>query len=128
MAEKEWAFVEGAWYYFGTDRKAASGWMQNEAGKWYYLNTTSKKMETGWLKTADGKWYYLDKNNGDMKTGWQKTEDGKWYFMNGKTGEMMTGWIWVNQKYYYLDGTGACAINTVTPDGYTVDETGAWVK
>ncbi len=128
MAEKEWVFVEGAWYYFGSDRKAVSGWIQNEGGKWYYLNPESKKMETGWVEMADGKWYYLDKENGEMRTGWQRMEEGDWYFMNPKTGEMMTGWICVEEKYYYLDETGVCAMNTVTPDGYRVDETGMWIK
>lgn len=128
MAEKEWMFVEGAWYYFGSDKKAVSGWIQNEGGKWYYLNPESKKMETGWVEMADGKWYYLDKENGEMRTGWKIMEEGNWYFMNPKTGEMMTGWICVEEKYYYLDETGVCAMNMVTPDGYRVDETGMWIK
>ena len=39
-----------------------------------------------------------------MKTGWQRTADGKWY---------------------YMYASGEMAVNTVTPDGYNVDASGA---
>ena len=47
----------------------AEGWVQEENGSWYYLNSNGS-MVTGWVKVS-GKWYYL-KSNGAMVTGWQK--------------------------------------------------------
>ena len=41
---------------------------------------------------------------------------------------MQTGWLNDNDKWYYLDQTGALAINTTTPDGYTVNADGEWVE
>ena len=45
---------------------------------------------------------------------------------------MLTGWQWVRGadgwcRCYYMDKSGACQIGGVTPDGYTVDGTGAWI-
>ena len=71
-------------------------------------------METGWL-TDGGNLYYLhtvsDGYKGSMYTGWHCI-DGKWYYFNTVS-----------------DGTlGRLFVNSVTPDGYTVDENGAWVQ
>ena len=46
---------------------------------------------------------------------------------------MMTGWQFVDGQWYYLSPQvggplGACAVDTVTPDGYRVDANGAWVR
>ena len=57
--------------------------------------------------------------------GWQFIE-GSWYLYS-ETGEILTGWQYVNDKWYYMDPAGRCLLNTTTPDGYTVDATGAWV-
>ena len=59
-----------------------------------------------------------------------------WFYFNAY-GYMLTGWQWIKgndgrARCYYLnpnkDNTlGACLIGpAVTPDGYTVDENGAW--
>jgi len=53
-------------------------------------------------------------------------DHGTWTLRDFK-GNVMTGWQQVDGKWYYLDTkTGKCFMNTVTPDGYRVDETGAW--
>jgi polygalacturonase len=100
--KEEWAKVNGAWYYFGQTGYMSTGWNQ-----------------------VQGVWYYME-SSGAMKTDWVLT-DGKWYFMN-QNGSMATGWVHVNNKWYYLNQTGECYINTVTPDGYQVNEDGAWVN
>ncbi len=64
-------------------------------------------MEIGWLKSpVSRKWYYWDLKNGNMKTGWQQ----------------------VSSKWYYIDSTGAMMANTITPDGYKVNEKGEWIQ
>ncbi len=53
-------------------------------------------------------------------------ENGSWFLKNNK-GEILKGWQFVDDKWYCLDiETGACLIDTITSDGYRVDETGAW--
>ena len=85
---------------------------------------------TGWMKTSTG-WKYVSKG-AYVTDGW-KLIDGFWYYFN-KSGEMLTGWLWVDARCYYLNPVqgaggypeGACWINGTTPDGYTVDASGAW--
>lgn len=57
-------------------------------------------------------------------SGWQQ-QDGAWYFHN-PDGSVQTGWIMDKGKSYYLYPDGRCAMDTVTPDGYYVDGSGAW--
>ena len=84
-----WELVDGAWYAFGADGYAKSGWT-------FDLNLSS--------------WFYVDIDNG-MKTGWNLI-NGEWYYFNPVS-----------------DGTkGRMYKDSVTPDGYVVDDGGEWVK
>ncbi|MBP3544357.1 MAG: hypothetical protein J6J86_09030 [Lachnospiraceae bacterium] len=80
----------------------------------------------------DGAWWAFGAD-GYADFGWiyDITLNG-WFYVDGSTG-MKTGWQFINGRWYYLnpnsDGTkGKMYINTITPDGYYVDETGAWVE
>lgn len=101
----QWQKINNKWYFADENAFAAKGWKMINA-KWYYLDPTEGSMAEGW-KMIDGKWYYLNPSDGDMATGW-KMVDGKWYYLNPANGD--------------------CLINTTTPDGYRVDENGAWVQ
>lgn len=84
-------------------------------------------------------WFRFDEN-GYMVTGWFTDKDGNVYYLNpvsdNTQGRMFTGWNWITgsdglQRCYFFktesDGTrGSLYRNTTTPDGYTVDATGAW--
>lgn len=48
-----------------------------------------------------------------------------WYYMNDDGTYPTNGWYWINEKCYYFKDNVICK-NTTTPDGYTVDKTGAW--
>lgn len=146
VAKSEWINKDGKWYYAGADGILKTGWYRNAAGvwyylqgncematnwqqvngKWYYLDSKNGDMKTSWLQTADGKWYYLNPKNGDMAEGWQLV-NGKWYYLNPKSGEMATGWKNIGGKWYFLSKSGECLLNTITPDGYQVDQNGAWI-
>ena len=84
----------------------------------------------GWVQTP-GSWKYARVGE-YVKNQWM-TDKGFWYYFNGN-GDMLTGWQWINHKCYYLtpiEGLGgypqgACWMGRITPDGYTVDATGAW--
>ena len=106
---------------------------------WYYtnnsvplfctidLNSTNGTKKTGW-QLINNKWYYFDPESGIMKTDWQLIR-GKWYYFDLTNGDMKTGWIKWNNQWYYLDQVnGNCFINTITPDGYSVDENGALIQ
>ncbi len=117
-----WIKENGTWYRFDNSGLMQIGWIK-ENGTWYYLND-SGAMQTGWVKDK-GTWYYLN-NSGAMQTGWVK-ENEIWYYLN-QSGSMETGWFTVSDKWYYANESGALAINTTTPDGYTVNADGEWVE
>lgn len=56
---------------------------------------------------------------------WKQNEIGYWY--QEDNGSYPTNsWKWINGRCYYFDSNGYMLANTTTPDGYTVDATGAW--
>ena len=135
--ETGWIPSNGSWYYLTTDGNMVSGWKQIDK-VWYYF-AESGEMKTGWLKEND-QWYYLNADgrmntgklkleqndylfadDGHMLTGWQ----GKHYYKD--SGEQVkNGWIKDNDNWYYFDSNGELLTNTITPEGYTVDEKGVW--
>ena len=115
-----WELIKGRWYYFDNTGWMQTGWVKT-GGSWYYLNETGS-LATGWVKD-NGTWYYL-KENGKMATGWVKDND-TWYYLDS-AGAMKTGWFTVSGKWYYAYSSGALAVNTTTPDGYTVNGNGEW--
>lgn len=96
-----WIYTKNHWYWLGFDGYMATGWILLQ-DKWYYLDAISGEMHTGWIANL-GKWYYLEVN-----------------------GAMKTGWILWDNKWYYLNNDGSMLVNSVTPDGYQVDEEGVW--
>ena len=137
----EWRKQEdGSWKFVSGGRTYANewAWIYNPYAKegqektsWFHF-AADGRMQTGWfLDEKDGSWYYLQKTNdgsqGKMQTGWIK-EGEAWYYL-GPTGRMTKGWNWINGKCYYMDQkNGHMLADCVTPDGYTVDETGAWLS
>lgn len=128
-----WVNSSGQWYYENEDQSRLKNQWFQDGLHWYHLDQNGN-MQTGWFTDVDGRKYYLDKNvggpQGSMKTGWFQDVDEKWYWLNtmsdGYRGAVLTGWRWINGKCYYLQEDGSCLMGGVTPDGYTVDETGAW--
>ena len=116
-----WEQIKGTWYYFDNTGWMQTGWVKT-GDSWYYLNETGS-LATGWVKD-NGTWYYL-KDSGKMSTGWVKDND-TWYYLDN-AGAMKTGWFSVSGKWYYAYSSGALAVNTTTPDGYTVNANGEWV-
>lgn len=116
--------ADGSWSFVNSKGEKATGWVQ-DGGTWYHMDE-SGKMQTGWFKDTDGNWYYLN-TDGSMKNGWLKDNDENWYYLD-INGSMKTGWIKdTDEKWYYLNTNGEMAVNTVI-DGYTIDDTGAWIS
>lgn len=57
--------------------------------------------------------------------GWKRDDRG-WWFENKDGSYTKGGWQWIGKKCYYFDDIGYMYENRTTPDGYTVDENGAW--
>ena len=130
----DWKQEDGAWRFCDPEQNAYAGWVLTSSG-WYYMDPSDGKMVTGW-KQINGSRYYFEtqqgKTEGKMHTGWYQDEQGKWYFFNNKSGEktegtMVTGWKWIDGKCYYFsenEDAGVLYVNTVTPDGFSVNDQG----
>ena len=116
-----WKQIDGNWYFFDNEGWMKTGWVSSN-GSWYYLNSNGI-LKTGWLQSGNS-WYFLD-NSGEMKTCWVATS-GAWYYLDD-SGAMKTGWFTENRKWYYTYDSGALAMNTTTPDGYSVNHNGELV-
>lgn len=100
-----WNLYNNAWAYKKADSSFAKNEWQMIGNKWYHFGA-DEFMNKGWLQLGE-QWYYLDDNNGDMLTGWKEVS-GKWYYLNIPNGELL--------------------MNTITPDNYRVDASGAWIR
>ncbi len=58
--------------------------------------------------------------------GWVRAEDGRWWFRYADGTYPSGGWERIDGAYYYFDPDGWMLADTVTPDGWYVDVTGAW--
>ena len=145
MIFNQWAYIRNpyavngqpseGWFSFDENGIMNYGWyLDVNTGNWYYLHRESDgmlgTMETGWhYDGQDGRWYYLDPDGGEMLLGWQQI-GGSWYYFNPMApavtwnyDEATGGWTYngSDSRPY-----GSMYINETTPDGYTVDENGAW--
>lgn len=87
---------------YGYQSLDSYGWKKDEKG-WRY-NTPGGFISNDWVISNDH-WFFMD-DNGYMITGWKEI-NGNWYCFNEK-GEMLS--------------------NTITPDGYHVDENGVYIN
>lgn len=123
--QRGWHKINNQWYFRNSDGKERTGWMK-ENDAWYYFDTNGT-MQTGWLEDTDGNWYYLN-DNGRMEIGWFQDSSGAWYYL-GSSGRMESNtWIYYKGKWYYIDALGKLLFNSVTPDGYRVNEYGEWIN
>lgn len=114
----QWQMLPDGWHYTKDDRKAAQEEFVTDRENVYYLGP-----------------------GGIMLTGWQRI-GGRWYFLNPASGDpgkpegaMLTGWRWINGRCYYmaekqdeLHPFGSMYESGITPDGFTVSESGAWTE
>ena len=83
--------------------------MDQSGGEWYQ---------------EEGRWkYHLP--DGNRCEGRMIMVDGYWYCFS-LDGFMETGWFKFGRSDYYADENGHVLRNTMTPDGYWVDESGVW--
>lgn len=123
-------------YHFDENGVMDSGWWKNDQGTWFHLSTIHDgwfgSMDKGWYHdSADGRWYYLNLLTGAMMTGWQQI-DGTWYYLNPVTPAPTWDWDASQNRWVYGNRPGrpygSMYANEVTPDGYHVDASGAWIR
>lgn len=113
-------------------------WVLNDRGWWYdYGNSLWPSNQWSYLYyNGRSDWYYFDAE-GYLVTGWYTDTEGRTYYLHpladGRRGYMYTGWNQIDEVWYYFSteagaSNGMLLKNTVTPDGYRVDENGAWVQ
>jgi hypothetical protein len=65
---------------------------------------------------------------------WEQNNQGKWWYQEDDNSYPASTWEWIDansdglSECYYFDQNGYLLTNTMTPDGYTVNESGAWVN
>lgn len=102
----------------------SSGWLKDSLG-WYYIKSDGSRAAGEWLQLSDGD-YWID-SNGYMATGWRNYTNGAWYYFSSGGAMAKNQWILDNGKWFYLGDQGYLLRNTVTPDGYRVDDEGVWI-
>ena len=134
-----WKYYSEKGYRLSGSVSILSDGIRREKYAWIKINNTwwpfaaDGYLKTGWILDAnDNKWYLIDENSG-MKTGWYKDAErnNTSYYLHPETGSMVTGWQFIDGKWYYFsevaDSTyGAMYYDSITPDGYRVDASGAW--
>lgn len=90
--------------------------------------TSVEKTDTGVCITSNSGDVIYSKTDGSLATNeWEKVGTSWYYFDADK--KAAKGWKQLGDKWYYLDAAnGDCLMNTITPDGYTTDENGAWIQ
>lgn len=116
---------------------ASKGNWNQEGETWSFIMEDGQPAVSRWICTewnGTYQWYYFDQE-GKMADGWINI-DGQTFYLapesDGTRGQMVTGWKLIDGVWYYFntdsDGTkGILLKNTVTPDGFSVDEEGRWV-
>ena len=136
---------KGWWYEYKDSSYPMGGWSKDAEGNiietltWRKINGrwwafgNDGYLKTGWVKdNVTGNWYMNDENVGMLEEWYLDPNSGSWYYLEPGTGIMLTGWHFINGRWYYLSETsgavplGAMYRSAWTPDGYLVDETGAW--
>lgn len=130
-----WVNDDGKWYYYKDSQKLKEMWIgsyyldadgtmltNSMTPDGYYVDSTGKYMTGRWIKDSVG-WWYGFPNGYYVKDSWQKINGNDYYF--NKSGYILTS-TWKDD--YYLNSTGEKLKNTMTPDGYYVDENGKYQK
>lgn len=103
------------------------GWNKNNIG-WWYCNDIKNKFyfRENW-HLIEGEWYYFDYDGYAKHCEWV-FEQGNWYYLKESCKMARNEWLWIDGECYYFYGSGKMACDTITPDGYKVDSSGAWIE
>ena len=127
MATNKKLTVKGKTYFFDTDGKMLTGWVQESGDDYveatdtgvantYYCDETGARLTKAWVwdyapgvedddSNEEEHWFYL-KSNGKIQTGKASNINGQTYFFD-EEGKMLTGWVAEsdNDAYYSIQGS-----------------------
>lgn len=111
---------------FAVSETVPGNWIHDRDGRWFHQSVPGQR-DRGWFRDADGGWYQLGTDGAMLAGSWFQDGDGSWYYLN-VDGRMLAGqWFQDGDGgWYYLGASGAMMKGCVTPDGYTLLESGAW--
>lgn len=121
-----WIQDNKGWWYRDTNNTFPKNMWRQINGTWYRFNGDGYMVTGWWQDGPSGEWYYLNPTSGAMEKGWQ-TIDNKSYFFYDSGNMAKNGWIWIGDKCYLFRDSGDVYKNCKTPDGFNVDESGAWI-
>ena len=101
------------------------GWNENQI-VWYYLTNTLGWYYKDCWQYIDGSWYSFDADGYARKVTWLK--DGYWYYLKDSCKMSKSEWLWIDGECYCFNMHGELYVGTTTPDGYKVDDSGAWIQ
>lgn len=101
-------------------------WNRNSTGWWYCTDVVNKYYYKDEWKFIDGEWYSFDNRGYARESTWLQ-ESRKWYYLKASCKMAKSEWLWIDGECYYFYSNGAMASNTITPDGYRVNESGEWI-
>lgn len=102
------------------------GWNKSPEGWWYRIEVEDGYYYKDTWKLIDGDWYSFDSEGYARSNKWLD-DGGKWYYLKDTCKMARNEWLWIDGECYFFFSDGVMACNTITPDGYCVDETGAWI-
>lgn len=85
----------------------------------------TSRPDGAWLKDNIG-WWWCNADRTYPASAW-KYINNKWYYFNASGYCVQNGWIQTNNIWYYCGPDGDMWTNRWTPDGYYVNNDGAWV-
>lgn len=100
-----------------------TGWIKNETG-WWYKNEDSTFPKDSW-QFINGQYYSFDSQGYARQSKWIQ-DKGYWYWLQDNCAMAKNKWLWIDGEAYFFSDGGGMYQNCYTPDGYFVDETGAW--
>lgn len=80
--------------------------------------------EIGWIQ-ENGVWRYR-MGDGTYKSSEWFVEDEEWYYFGDNGVIYADRWVEYSSRWFYLGGDGAMLTDTITPDGYRVNDEGVW--
>jgi len=94
-----------------------------------YLNGVDSEgnyLPCGWISQPEGNYQYRMEDHKLLHSCFKEIDGITYYFTT--QGLTLTGWHVIDQNWYCFDSEGGLYKNTVTPDGYTVNELGQYVE
>ena len=124
LVQNAWVKDKGTWYFMNDKGVMFNQTWLYQGGNWYAFKSSGAMIASDWFYDQ-GKWYYLS-TSGAMKASAWIYDKGEWYYVSSSGAMIANGWVKDNGKWYYLASSGKMLRNTYTPDGYYVDNSGAW--